>query len=87
MIVARQNLERMGLVEWAERVCARTKPSVPLDAVLGRSRDRLVVERRHELWSLMHGTFGLAYAELGRVFGVDHSTVMGAIRKREMGGR
>ena len=41
-----------------------------------------VVYRRHEVWALLHGTLGLGFAELGRVFGVDHTTVMNGVAKR-----
>lgn len=50
------------------------------DALLGRGRDRATVDARHvAMWLMRDG--GRPYAEIGRELGVDHSTVIYAVRR------
>jgi len=47
--------------------------------VAGRGRGKLVVRARHAIWAWLRG-LGFSYTEVGFLWGVEHSTVMAAIR-------
>lgn len=47
----------------------------------GRGRTSKVVKARHAAWSLLRER-GFSYPEIGRIWGVDHSSVLTALRKR-----
>jgi hypothetical protein len=67
----------------AESVAARYGVSV--DAMLSGERFRDTVRARHEWWRLVKDTWDLSYPETGRlVGGVDHTTIMSALRVREV---
>jgi hypothetical protein len=69
----------------AESVAAHYGVSV--DAILSGERFRDAVRARHEWWRLVHDTWDLSYPETGRlVGGVDHTTIMSALRARESTG-
>ena len=50
-----------------------------LDAVLGVSTSRNTARARHHLWAVLRHTLDLSTPELGRAFGVDHTTVLDAV--------
>jgi hypothetical protein len=67
----------------AESVAARYGVSV--DAMLSGERFRDTVRARHAWWRLVRDTWDLSYPETGRlVGGVDHTTIMSALREREV---
>lgn len=76
----REKLARLGALGWASRFVIRY--GVTLDEVLGRERAPHIVRVRHELWSVVNGTFGLGLAETGRLFDVHHTTMKHALQKR-----
>lgn len=49
--------------------------------VCGRGRTAKVVEARHDAWAYLR-RLGFSYPEIGRLWGVDHSSVLTALRKR-----
>jgi chromosomal replication initiation ATPase DnaA len=57
---------------------------VTLAGVLGQSRLASVVRARHDLWAMCRWSLGMSYGELGALFGVDHTTVVSAVRKCEV---
>ena len=68
----------------AESVGARY--GVTVDAILSGERFPNTVRARHEWWRLVRDTWDLSYPETGRlVGGVDHTTIMSALREREVG--
>lgn len=48
--------------------------------VLGRRRIKEIATARHDLMSCLWGS-GLAYAEIGRLLGMDHTSVMFGVRR------
>jgi SH3-like domain-containing protein len=68
----------------AESVAARY--GVTVDAILSGERFPNTVRARHEWWRLVRDTWDLSYPETGRlVGGVDHTTILSALREREVG--
>jgi hypothetical protein len=68
----------------AESVAARY--GITLEAILSGERFRHTVRARHEWWRLVKDTWDLSYPETGRlVGGVDHTTIMSALRALEPG--
>ncbi len=53
---------------------------VSVAGLLSRSRHREFTVARHDLMASLWGS-GLAYAEIGRLLGVDHTTVMHGVRR------
>lgn len=53
---------------------------VTVDAVLGSRRTSEVARARHDLMAGLYGS-GLAYAEIGRLLGRDHTSVMHGVRR------
>lgn len=74
------NLDRIGALEWVRKQC---NVDVDLDDLLGTSRLPSVIRVRHDVWRVVRDTFGYSYSEMARLFAVDHTTVIHAIRKRE----
>lgn len=76
------HLERVGLYRDAIGICdaLEVKPSVVLvrGAIPRRWPD--VIRARHQIWKLLNDA-GIALAEIGRVWGVDHTTVMAGVRR------
>jgi hypothetical protein len=56
---------------------------VSLEDIKGRSREVRIVNARHVAMSLMRVFFECSYADIGRVFGRDHATVMNACKRVE----
>lgn len=81
IVTARERLALIGALGVAERV-ARGR-GVMLDDMLSGERRPAAVGARHELWSLIRGSTALSLPEIARVFGVDPSTVLDGIVKRE----
>lgn len=52
---------------------------VEMRELLSRTRTQHVVRARHSVWRELHSR-GWAYIEIGRVFLMDHTTVMYAVR-------
>lgn len=75
----KKTLAEHGLLEFVEAECRRR--NVPVDWVLGRERYADVVRARHEVWYAVRQTLGFSYPHIGRIFGVDHSTVLHACRR------
>lgn len=50
---------------------------------LETSRGRLSVAARHHSWAVAVWTAGVSYSAVGRMFGVDHTTVMEGVRRHE----
>lgn len=78
---ALERLTQLGARSLVFRV-AREHAVLPSD-VLGAVRWPRVVSARHELWSLLDGTYGLGPSELSRIVGVDRTTIMAALKNRE----
>lgn len=53
----------------------------PEDALDMRKRSPTVVRARWAAWAALRDGYGLSYAEVGRMFGTDHSTVMRGVRR------
>lgn len=68
-----------------EAVCARRQ--VPIEAVMGRNRNKWVSWARFEIWSILVRTPDMpllstyAAKNVGRMFGRDHSSVMNGVRR------
>jgi Bacterial dnaA protein helix-turn-helix len=59
---------------------------ITVDAMLSGERVAHTVRARHEWWRLVKDTWDLSYPETGRlVGGVDHTTIMTALRKQGEG--
>jgi chromosomal replication initiation ATPase DnaA len=56
---------------------------IPAEDILGRSRERAVVAVRHRLWSALYNT-GLSMPIVAELVGVDHTSVLAALRKRRV---
>lgn len=56
---------------------------VTLDDMIGPSRQMRVVNARHVAMSLMRVFFECSFADIGRVFNRDHTTVMNACKRIE----
>jgi len=53
------------------------------DEILRRGRSKSVCEARHVAIWLARRKFGLSYPELGREFGLDHTTCMNSVQRVE----
>lgn len=63
----------------AEKVCR--DHHVTLRDILGKSRASHVVRARHAVWALCRGDgYGWSYPSIAEAFGVDHTTVMAALK-------
>lgn len=74
-------LDRLGARKWCEQLAKRN--GVLLSDVFGRSRAPSVVRVRHEAMVVLKDTLALSLKETARLFGVDHTTVLNAERKRK----
>lgn len=59
---------------------AAAKHGLKISDLKSQSRVRFVLTARNEAMRLMRDQLGYSYAEIGRVFGKDHSTVMNALK-------
>ncbi len=50
------------------------------DALLGRGKTAEVVRARHDLMACLWGS-GCAYAEIGRLLGMNHTSVLTAVKR------
>ena len=57
------------------------KHEIPVSDVVGKSRKRVNAHARQELYYLLRVDRGLSYLDIGRRYGVDHSTVMHGVRQ------
>ncbi len=64
----------LGLVE---DICKRLH--VRIEDALGRGRQKSIAAARHAIWAHFRWALRWSYLEMGRLFGVDHSTVMSAL--------
>lgn len=71
-------LEARALLSPAQALCKRS--GVTFREVEGQSRESHVVEARHGIWGLLAGD-GCSASHIARLYGVDHTTVLHAIRK------
>jgi len=76
-----QRLLAHGLYAYVERV--ERRHGVHARAMLGPRRTRSIMAARTELYVLLAHTEGLAFAEIGRVLGRDHTTIMSAVHSYE----
>lgn len=76
------NLSRRGLLATAERTAAEYR--VSLKDVLSCARHRNASKARRHLWTLIRDSLDLSYPEIGSLFGVDHTSVLNAVRKRHV---
>ena len=74
-------LRELRAYDFASRLCHDRGSS--LAGVLGRSRRPRLVAIRPELWHVLHTSWRLPYAEIGRVVERDHQSVIMGIRKHE----
>ena len=54
-----------------------------VDDIFGRRRYRNVIKCRHILYWYMYNVLDMSYTEIGRVFKVDHTTIMNGVKKIE----
>lgn len=73
-------LDRLGALRVATNICAAAR--IPLDEAMGEARWPDVVRVRHRIWTVLHDTLGLGWSEMRRLFEVDHTTIMAAVRKQ-----
>ena len=76
----RSELDAHGLTDLVAEICRRR--GVTLGELCGSTRTRSISHARHETWALIRGLpfRHYSYAEIGRLFGRDHSTVLLGIR-------
>ena len=60
---------------------------VPRDALLSRLRTAEVSEARQAAYYILRKRYGLTFAQIGRLFGRNHSTVLHGVRAASMRGR
>ncbi len=72
---ARAWLDRIGALEWAEKFARERR--MTLDELTGTApRWTRFCTARHEFRAVLLETLDLAYSEMGRGLGIDHTTVM-----------
>jgi hypothetical protein len=75
---------REDIAELTVSVCKALGVIVPLTAVIGKCRQKSLVEVRHLSMWLARRCRGLSFPEIGRNFGNrDHTTAMSAVRKMD----
>lgn len=81
------DLKALGAHAFACRLAE--KHGWTLAAVLGRRRSRALAAVRRELWTVVRDTFGLSLPDTGRLFRVDHTSILYAsqVRAWERDGR
>jgi chromosomal replication initiation ATPase DnaA len=67
------NLHARGFLEVVEALCRANR--IDVEGVCGRDRHMSVVRVRHAVWTALRD-HGLSTPEIGRLFGVDHTTVL-----------
>ena len=72
-----EDLDARDLLELAKNH-ARTH-HVPIGTMVGRDRFSDAVRARHTFWKVLHEEHGFSFSAIGRVFGVDHTTVRSAL--------
>jgi Bacterial dnaA protein helix-turn-helix len=77
----RSDLARIGADRIADELSAGA--GVETARVLSRDRFPSVVAVRRRLIALIRWSTGLSYPEIGGIFGLDHTSVLSAVRKRE----
>jgi chromosomal replication initiation ATPase DnaA len=75
-----ERLEHIVGAELCLRRIAR-KHGVKPEAVLGRGRHRHTAMARHEFFLMLRDTLDMSYPEIGKLLGVDHTTVMAGVKK------
>lgn len=55
--------------------------NIPLEHIMGPSRDADVVAVRHMLWYILHDHMGHSYPHLARLYDRDHTTVIHGAKK------
>ena len=58
-----------------------TLVNVPVEVILGRSRERWAVDARHLYWKLLHEKSGLPLSRIGALNERTHTTVIHGIKK------
>jgi chromosomal replication initiation ATPase DnaA len=76
-------LEERGLLDLAHAICDRHH--VTIDELLGRSRMSHIIAARFQLWFYLYMQKRMSTKGIGKIFGVDHSSVLHGIKKH--GGR
>ena len=76
----RARVNAMGAMSLAKAIAR--EHGVLLDDMLGGTRAIECVAARHRLWTIIADTTGAGWKTLSRIFVVDHTTVMMAVRKR-----
>jgi chromosomal replication initiation ATPase DnaA len=74
-------LTTLGLIGEARTIAENC--GVTLDEMLGRGRYKSMCEARHELWRLTRERFGYSYPQVAKLYGVDHTTVMAALKGKQ----
>jgi len=82
-----KRLRAFGVLDWARRLCER-KGHLLEDALRPRSGNPAgerqgLAETRRELIAVIVATLGLGWKEAGRVFGVDHTSILRQCRTYE----
>lgn len=79
-MVVNQDLSSRARARGIISVCAKSN-NVPIDAIFGESRSKFAILARQQAMWLAAKETGLSLAELGRIFGRDHTTVIHGIRR------
>lgn len=75
-------IERLQGRDLHSVACAVCKVKrVPIAEICGRSRHPETVEVRHMVWGVFREKLGMSYSAIARVWDVDHTTVMAALKK------
>ena len=74
-------LESRDLLALLDTVCHAR--GVTREELCGRRRTKNVASARQELWWHLRRSPGMSYAEIGRLFGRNHTTVMAGVRAFE----
>lgn len=77
----RQRLADIGVLYTALGIC-RAHHADP-NAVFGRDRHKSAAAARRHIWMVLRHTLLMSYPEIGRVFGVDHTSVLYGVRRAE----
>jgi chromosomal replication initiation ATPase DnaA len=73
----KKNLRTRGLLDGVKGIVSERH--LVLDDVLGRCRSKATVAGRHACWKWLR-EFGFSYPEIGRIWDVDHATVLVAVK-------
>lgn len=79
--VIRDNLDRLGLLDWAVQQARRER--VTFEALVSTSRNKELSRARRAIISLVHGITGYGPSELARVFQMDRASICYSLAKRE----